>query len=136
MCKIGDIILVYNPKYFGKSIGAHSFVVLDDSHGQIRGMDFDFIGLIMSLMDTKEKREKLMKYDTNFSISPDAQDIKSGGNGKEACIKADQFYYFNKAKIRYKIIGQLNEEIFNLLVDFINELNEKGMSFQQITDNT
>ena len=41
MCKIGDIILVYNPKRFQKPIGMHSFVVLDDSHGTIKGMDFD-----------------------------------------------------------------------------------------------
>ena len=54
MCKIGDIILVYNPKRFKKSIGMHSFVVLDDTQGKIKSMDFDFIGLIMSSMDTDE----------------------------------------------------------------------------------
>lgn len=95
MCKIGDIILVYNPKRFKKSIGMHSFVVLDDTHGKIKSMDFDFVGLLMSSMDTDEKYNKLMKYDTNFPISPDEQDIENGGNGKRACIKAEQFYYFN-----------------------------------------
>lgn len=135
MCQIGDIILVYNPKRFKKPIGMHSFVVLDDSQGEIRGFDFDFIGLLMSSMDTEDKREKLMKYDGNFPIAPEEQDIEEGGNGKTACIKAEQFYYFNKDKIKYKVIGRLDKEIFNLLIEFIEELNEKGMRFQQITGN-
>ena len=136
MCKIGDIILIYNPKRFRKPIGMHSFVVLDDTQGTIKSMDFDFIGLLMSSMDTEEKHEKLMRYDGNFPITPDEQDIEDGGNGKEACIKAEQFYYFNKEKIKYKVLGRLDEEIFNLLIEFIQELNQKGIQFQQITDNT
>lgn len=135
MCQIGDIILVYNPKRFSKPIGMHSFVVLDDTQGKIRGFDFDFIGLLMSSMDTEDKHERLMKYDGNFPIAPDEQDIEDGGNGKSACIKAEQFYFFNKDKINYKVIGRLDEDIFNLLVEFIEELNEKGLQFQQITGN-
>lgn len=136
MCKIGDIILVYNPKRYKKSIGVHSFVVLDDTHGKVKSMDFDFVGLLMSSMETDEKREKLMKYDGNFPITPDEQDIKKGGNGKDACIKAEQFYYFNKSTIKYRVLGKLDEEIFNLLIEFIEELNQRGIQFEQITDNT
>lgn len=135
MCKIGDIILVYNPKRFRKPIGMHSFVVLDDREGMIQGMDFDFVGLLMSSMDTDDKHEKLMKYDGNFPITPDEQDIEDGGNGKAACIKAEQFYYFNKDKIKYQVLGRLDEEVFNLLIEFIEELNQKGIQFQQITGN-
>ncbi len=135
MCQIGDIILVYNPNRFKKPIGMHSFVVLDDTKGTIRGFDFDFIGLLMSSMDTEDKHKKLMKYDGNFPITPDEQDIENGGNGKSACIKAEQFYYFHKDKIKYKVIGKLDEEIFNLLVEFIEELNKSGMQFQQIMGN-
>lgn len=135
MCQIGDIILVYNAKRFNKPIGMHSFVVLDDSQGKIRGFDFDFIGLLMSSMDTEDKHEKLMKYDGNFPITPDEQDIDDGGNGKTACIKAEQFYYFNKNRIKYKVIGRLDKEIFDLLIEFIDELNRNGMRFQQIMGN-
>lgn len=135
MCQIGDIILVYNPKRFRKPIGMHSFVVLDDNQGKIRGLDFDFIGLLMSSMGTEEKREKLMQYDGNFPITPDEQDIEDGGNGKAACIKSEQFYYFNKEKIRYKVIGKLDKDIFNLLIEFIQELNDNGIQFQQIWGN-
>lgn len=136
MCQIGDIILVYNPLRMHKRIGMHSFVVLDDSKGEIKGVEFDFVGLLMSSMDTQEKQERLMKYDANFPVTPDEQDIEEGGNGKKACIKADQFYYFNKEKIKYRILGKLDEEIFNLLIEFIQELNKSGIKFQQITDNT
>lgn len=136
MCEIGDIILIYNPRRMHKSIGMHSFVVLDDTHGNIKSVNFDFVGLLMSSMDTPEKKEKLMRYDGNFPISPDEQNVLNNGNGKYACIKADQFYYFNKDKIKYKVIGKLNEDIFNLLIEFIEELSENGMVFQQIVDNT
>lgn len=135
MCKIGDIILVYNPKRMGKPIGKHSFVVLSDESGKIESVSFDFVGLLMSSMGTEEKRAKLMKYDANFPITPDEQDIAGGGNGKDACIKADQFYYFNKDKVKYKVIGSLDVNIFNLLIEFINELAEEDMHFIQITDN-
>lgn len=86
-------------------------------------------------MDTEDKRERLMKYDGNFPIIPDEQDIENGGNGKMACIKAEQFYYFNKNKINYKVIGRLDEDIFNLLIKFIEELNKNGIHFQQIMGN-
>lgn len=114
----------------------HSFVVLDDSEGKIRSIDFDFIGLLMSSMDTEAKHEKLMKYDGNFPVTPDEQDIEDGGNGKRACIKAEQFYYFNRESIKYRVLGRLDEEVFNLLIEFIEELNQNRMQFQQITDNT
>ena len=135
MCQIGDIILVYNPKRFRKPIGMHSFVVLDDTQGKIQGFDFDFIGLLMSSMSTEDRRKKLMQYDANFPITPEEQDIENGGNGKSACIKAEQFYYFNKESIKYKVIGKLDEDIFNLLIEFIQELNEEGVKFQQIMGN-
>lgn len=136
MCKIGDIILINDPIRENKHIGRHSFVVIDDTGGQIKSVDFDFVGLLMSSMDTKEKERRLMSYQGNFPIEPDAQDIVGGGNDKKACIKADQFYYFNKAKISYRVIGRLDIDVFNTLIDFINKLAEKKVEFQQIIDNT
>lgn len=136
MCKVGDIILVYNPVRNGRPIGKHSFVVLDDTHDKIQSLEFDFIGLLMTSMDTEEKHDRLMKYDGNFPIAPEEQDIKNGGNNKSACIKAEQFYYFNKSSIKYRVLGRLDEDIFNLLIEFIQEINEKGIRIQQIVDNT
>lgn len=135
MCTVGDIILVYNPIREQKPIGIHSFVVLDDCKGTIKGLEFDFIGLLMSSMDTDKKRKKLMKFDGNFPITPDEQNIMNGGNGKQACIKSEQFYFFNKNSVKFKVIGKLDAEVFNLLIEFIEELNKNGITFQQILDN-
>jgi hypothetical protein len=60
---------------------------------------------------------------------------KSGGNNTNGFINANQFYYFKKDKIRYKHIGKLEPEMFELLVDYINELAEMGISFEQYLDN-
>ena len=136
MCRIGDIVLIYNPIKNGRNIGTHSFVVLDDNAGSIQSVSFDFVGLIMSSMDTEEKKEKLMKYDGNLPITSNEQNITNGGNGKDACVKADQFFYFNKNNIRYRVIGSLEPDIFNLLLDFIQELNNNGIRFEQVIDNT
>lgn len=136
MCKIGDILLIYDPVKNGKHIGMHSFVVLDDNGGNIQSINFDFIGLLMSSMDTQQKHDKLMKYDGNFPIAPDEQIITSGGNGKPACIKADQFYYFNKNQIRYRVLGSLDLDIFDLLIEFIQEISNNGITFEQVIDNT
>lgn len=135
MCRIGDIILVNPLKGHGRNIGKHSFVVIDDNEGNIRGLDFNMVGLIMSSMDTEEKRKKLMKYPANLPLSSDEQIIEGNGNGKDACVKADQFYYFNKSTCKYRVLGNLDSEVFNLLIEFINELADKGLKFETILDN-
>lgn len=135
MCQIGDIIVVYHYKDGKKSLDTHSFVVLDDTNGQIRGVDFDFIGLVMSSVKDEEQKKRKLSYPGNFPIVPEDQDINGGGNGESGYIKAEQFYYFNKNKIDYKVIGKLDMDIFNLLVEFIEELINAGVKFRQITDN-
>lgn len=135
MCQIGDIIVVYHYKDGKKSLDTHSFVVLDDTNGQIRGIDFDFIGLVMSSVKNEEQKKRKLSYLGNFPIVPEDQDIIGGDNGESGYIKAEQFYYFNKNKIDYKVIGKLDMDIFNLLVEFIGELINAGVKFRQITDN-
>lgn len=135
MCQIGDIIVVYHYKDGKKSLDTHSFVVLDDTNGQIRGIDFDFIGLVMSSVKNEEQKKRKLSYPGNFPIVPEDQDIIGGDNGESGYIKAEQFYYFNKNKIDYKVIGKLDMDIFNLLVEFIGELINAGVKFRQITDN-
>ena len=135
MCQIGDIIVVYHYKDGKKKLSTHSFVVLDDQNGQIRGVDFDFIGLVMSSVKNDEQKKRKLLYPGNFPIVSEDQDIIGGNNGESGYIKAEQFYYFNKDKIEYKVIGKLDTEIFNLLVEFIEELINSGVKFRQITDN-
>ena len=135
MCKIGDIILVNPLKGYGKDIGKHSFVVIDDNDGEIRGLEFNMVGLIMSSMDTEEKRKRLMKYPANLPLTSDEQIIEGGGNHKDACVKADQFYYFNKSTCKYRVLENLDSDVFNLLIEFIEELSDKGLRFKTVIDN-
>ncbi len=76
-----------------------------------------------------------MSYPGNFQIQPEDQDIYDGNNGESGYIKAEQFYYFNKDKISYKVIGKFDIEIFNLLIEFIQKLVDAGVEFRQITEN-
>lgn len=133
MCQIGDIIVVYRYKDGNKTLPTHSFVVLDDNNGQIQGIDF--VGLVMSSFKDEEQKKRKLSYPGNFPITPDDQEIYDGDNGESGYIKAEQFYYFNKEKISYKVIGKLDIEIFNLLIEFIEKLVSDGVIFRQITEN-
>ena len=55
-------------------------------------------------------------------------------NRMNSFVKADQFFYFDKSKIKYIKIGSLVPDIFNLIIEFIQELAEAGIVFQQILD--
>lgn len=136
MCKIGDILLIYNAKN-RKPIGMHPFIVLDDSNGTVSGVySYDFIGLLLSSANTDEKKERLRKIDGNFPISPEDKimDESKTEDNRYSYVKADQFFYFDKNKIRYIHIGTIEPDIYNLIIDFIEELSEKGITIHQITD--
>lgn len=89
----------------------------------------------MSSFKDEEQKKRKLSYPGNFPITPDDQEIYDGDNGESGYIKAEQFYYFNKEKIPYKVIGKLDVEIFNLLIDFIQKLVSDGVIFRQITEN-
>lgn len=133
MCQLGDIIVVERYKSHGVEINHHSFVVISDEKGFIRGLDYDFICLVMSSYKDEEQKARKLSYPGNFPITVDDQYIIKGTNGKKGYIKAEQFYYFNKDKIKYKVIGHLDKDIFNLLIEFIQE--EMEAPIKQITDN-
>ena len=136
MCQIGDIILVDKYDSNGESVSKHSFIVLDDKNGKIQGVSYDLVCLVMSSFKDENQKKKKMQYPGNFPIVADDVDITSGkGNSKSGYVKAEQLYYFDKHKIRYKVIGSIKEDIFNLLVEFIQELKKQGIEFEQITDN-
>lgn len=73
-----------------------------------------------------------MKFDGNFPIVPDDQDIIGGDNGKSGFVKTEQFYYFNKNKINYRVIGYIQPDIFELIIDYINGLQ---IPIKRITEN-
>ena len=136
MCKVGDILLIYNAKN-KKYVGMHPFIVLDDTNGKISGIySYDFIGLLLTSADTEEKKERLKKIDGNFPISEDDKIMDESKNvdNRYSYVEADQFFYFDKTKIKYIHIGVLETDIYNLVIEFIQELNSKGIPIKQIVD--
>ncbi|ALU38137.1 type II toxin-antitoxin system PemK/MazF family toxin [Clostridium autoethanogenum] len=132
MCKVRDIILVKNYKSQGKEINKHSFVVLSDEHGKIHGLNYDIICSVMSSFKNDEQRKKKLEYPGNFPIAHNDSIIENN-DGIDGYIKAEQFYYFNKDKLDYIVMGELKEDVFNLVLDFIED--EMDCPIEQITDN-
>jgi hypothetical protein len=120
MCNVGDIIVIEEYNHNGIHLRKHSFVVLSDVAGQIQGLDYDLICNVMSSFKDEVQKKKKLSFSGNFPIVPDDYEYIDGNN-KNGYIKADQLYYFNKAKIKYTVIGSINEDIFNLLFEFIEE---------------
>lgn len=131
MCKQGDIILVYEYKSQGNEIDKHSFVVIDDENGTIEGLSYDMICNVFSSFKGEKQKQKKLSYPGNFPIDTDDTYVKNG-NDRKGYIKADQFYYFKKSNLKYRIIGMLDEDVFNELIEFINN---SDFVIEQITDN-
>ena len=49
--------------------------------------------------------------------------------------KTTYFFYFDKDKINYIKIGSLEVDIFNLIIEFIEELSAREVAFRQIVAN-
>lgn len=130
MCKVGDIIVVKDYKSHGASIKRHSFVVLSTDKGQITGLEYDLVCNVMSSFHSEEHKKSKMKYPGNFEYSADQENIDNG-HGKDGYIKAEQFYYFDRNKIDFYVLGNVDPELFNALLEFINSLEE----IEHIVDN-
>lgn len=123
MCKVGDIIVVRNYKSQGREIKRHSFVVLSTDGGKIQGLDYDMVCNVMSSFHSEEHRQKKLSYPGNLLYEAEQERVQ-GGHGKPGYIKAEQFYYFERSKIDYYVIGSVTSELFATLVEFINSLDE------------
>lgn len=139
MCEIGDLIVVYNPKANHRPIGKHTFVVLDDTNGIVSGMfEYDFISLLLTSYadDDKDRHDKLQTYEGNMHISKDDKIITDPQNdyNKNSYVQANNFFYFEKSKIAYRKIGRIETDVFNLIIEFIQELNSQGISINRIID--
>lgn len=123
MCKIGDIIVV--KKYIGddgKIVDKqHSFVVIDDNHDKIQGIEYDLVANVMSSFRDEEHRAKKLKYKENVEITSNDIDNEKN-NGKTGYIKADQLYYFDKNNIDYYIFAHVDDYLLDELIRIIIEL--------------
>ena len=131
MCKAGDIIVVQSYKRGDEDLNRHSFIVLQDEEGQIQGLDYNLICNVMSSFKNEEQKERKLQYPGNFPIKPSDSTVLNGNN-KEGYVKTEQFYYFQKENLEYKIIGRINEDVFNRLIKYISELDTP---IEDITDN-
>ena len=133
-CIKGDIIFVKDYIHEGKHLKGHPFVVLSDEPGQIYGVDFNLVALVMSSFKNEEQRKRKLSYPGNFAVSASEKTI-SGKENKDAFIKAEQLYYFDTEKLDYTVIGQLSIDVWEALLDFMDDLAEKGIEFKDIVDN-
>ena len=127
MCKIGDIIVV--EKYIdddGKTVDKHhSFVVIDDNHDKIQGLEYDLVANVMSSFKNEEHRKRKLRYKENIEITSEYI-VPSKGNNKSGYIKADQLFYFDKKKIDYYVFAHIDDQLLDELIKIIIELRVKN----------
>lgn len=131
MCKKRDIILIDSYKSQGADVSKHSFVVIDDKGDTIRGLSYDFVCNVLSSFKSPDQRRRKMSYPGNFEVTAKDMSVPKG-NTKDGYIKADQFYYFQKDTIEYRVIGSMDQSVFNDLIDFIEN---SDFEIELITDN-
>lgn len=131
MCQVGDIIVVKNYKSQGRVVKQHSFVVLNTEHGQIQGMDYDLVCNVMSSFKDEEQKAKKLSFPGNFPYEATDERVKNG-HGLEGYIKAEQFYFFDRVKTDFYVIGNVSPALFAALTEFIKALS---VEIEYITDN-
>ncbi|MEG0165946.1 hypothetical protein [Anaerorhabdus sp.] len=125
MCKVGDIIVIKN--YIGDDgclIRQHSFIVINDEVGKIESISYDFVANVMSSFKDDDHKEKKLRFIENLLITQDDRNC-SPENGKEAYIKVDQFYYFDKSKLDFYVIGTAEQKIIDRIFELIEILEEQ-----------
>ncbi len=135
MCKKGDIILVRKYRDGNYDLGRHSFVVIEDEGGRVCGLTYDLVALVMSSFKDEEQRKKKLRYPGNFEVEPADKDMQPWANDKSGYIKAEQFYYFDKSKLDFSVIGALTDAAWEALVEHIESLPGRGVEIRQILDN-
>ena len=127
MCKLGDIIVV--DEYVGDDeviVSKHSFVVINDKPGFIEGLRYDLVTNVMSSFKNDEHKNRKLRFMENLEVISDDIVADKNKNGKSGFIKADQLIYFDKTKIKYYVLGHLDEKLLDELILLIIKLAECG----------
>lgn len=137
MCKRGDIILVSHYEEHGRTLPRHTFIVINDDGGEVQGVSFDLVGLVMSSLKSKEQTKRKLSYPGNLPIAATEQNITNSnyGNNKDGYIKCEQLYYFKKDQLDYTVIGYVDDEIMSIIEEYINELIDNAVEFTQNIEN-
>lgn len=134
MCKIGDIIVVRNSKVGNNQIGQHSFIILSTAHGEIEGVPFDLVCNLMSSLEGKgeEYKKRKLSYPENMPYSSKEENVINGHN-KEGFIKAGVYFLFKREDLDYRVIGNIETELYIRLMNYINNMNPEDIKI--IKDN-
>lgn len=134
ICKLGDIIVVNEFKdKNGEIIPKHSFVVINDEPDYVEGLRYDFVSNVMCSFKNDEHKKKKLRYESNLEIKNGA--IKGKNlNGKEGYIRANELFYFNKKKIKYKVMAHMNDELLDELVQLIIKLHDQNKEETVLTN--
>lgn len=133
MCKLGDIIVVNSYKgEDGKEIGRHSFVVIDETSGEITGLEYSFVASVISSFKIVSSKKKKLSYEGNIELPIDS--MIGNKFRKDSYVKVDQAFYFDKNKIDYYVLGSLNDEYLSKLVKIIINLANQG-KLKRIVEN-
>lgn len=136
MCKFGDIIVVNN--YIGEDgqkISRHSFIVINDEPGKIEGIHYDLVANVMSSFRNEEQRAKKLKFKENIEIT--SEDIVAErANEKTGYIKTDQLFYFDKTNLDYFLLGRVEDELLDELVQLVIELTIEGKTKMNVENLT
>lgn len=121
MCRIGDIILIkFYKDINNKDVSQHPFIIIDDQNGMVKGFNVDFLAIAMSSFKNEEHKNEVLKSIDNFELT-----IEDGVE-KESYAKASVIYYFDKSKIDYQVLGGINIETFNKIIELIDLLDCRG----------
>ena len=127
MCKLGDVIVIDKFKNEnGETVSKHSFVVVSDNEGCIRGIKYDFVANMLCSFHSKKHLKKKLQYEQNLPINR-KEIFGNKLNSKNGFIKSDQLYYFDKSKIKYKVIAHIDNNLLNELIELIFKLGKKKM---------
>lgn len=121
MIKLGDIILI--EEYLddnGEMVSAHPLIVINTEGGKISGLDFDFIGCFMSSFKNSNHKSRVLKHDSNLLVTVE------DGVDRDSYIKADVIHYFDSSKINYIFVGELTQDLYDLLLKVIRMLSEEN----------
>ncbi len=134
MCKLGDIVIIKEFKNeVGQLVKKHSFVVINDEHNRIEGMNYDFVANMICSFHNDEHKTRKLRYKENLRVIEKMVNSENT-NGREGFIKADQLYYFDKCKIDYYVFGYLNKDLLDDLLQLILLLSEEG-KLKYVTSN-
>lgn len=134
MCKLGDIIVVN--KYIGDDgieVGTHSFIVVDDTNGTIKSLDYTMVASAISSFKNKVHRQRKLKYEENIEIK-NKDIIGEKELKKPSYVKADKLFYFNKENLDYYVFARVSDAFLDDLLKLILQLSEEE-KITIITDN-